>query len=158
MERGDLDVVRGDFRISTDATRLDVAAIHAYLVRSYWAEGIPLAVVERSLRGSLCFGLFHVDAVRSTAQRQVGLARVVTDRATFAHLCDVYVLEEVRGQGLGKWLIEVVTQHPDLQGLRRFTLGTRDAHGLYSQFGFSPLRAPERAMEIVRPDVYSSLA
>jgi GNAT superfamily N-acetyltransferase len=146
MEREHFEAVRGDYRISTDPDRLDVAAIHAYLVRSYWAEGIPLSVVARSLVGSLCFGLFE--------KRQVGFARVVTDRATFAHLCDVYVLEEARGQGLGKWLIEVVTQHPDLKGLRRFTLGTRDAHGLYSQFGFAPVRAPERAMEIARPDVY----
>jgi aspartate/glutamate racemase/GNAT superfamily N-acetyltransferase len=147
-----LEVERGDFRISTDPARLDVAAVHAYLARSYWAEAIPPATVARSIQGSLCFGLFDA------ARRQVGFARVVTDRATFAYLCDVYILEEVRGQGLGKWLMDVVMHHPALTGLRRFALATRDAHELYSQFGFSPLKAPQRFMEIARPDIYREAA
>ena len=126
---------------------MDLDAIHAYLSRSYWAEGVPREIVERSLLGSLAFGLFH-------GGRQVGLARVVTDRATFAYLCDVYVLEEHHGRGLGRWLIETVMAHPDLQGLRRFSLVTRDAHALYSAFGFSALASPDGHMEIVRPGLY----
>lgn len=141
-----LDARRGTYTISTDPARLDVDAIHGYLTRSYWAQGIAREVVVNSLRRSLCFGLFD------SSGRQVGFARVVTDGATFAYLSDVYVLEEHRKQGLGTWMIEVVTQHPALQTLRRFMLATRDAHGLYSRFGFAPLQAPERLMEIVRPD------
>ena len=142
-----MEETRGEYTISSDPARMDVDAIHAYLSRSYWAEGVPRAGVERSLKGSIAFGLFHRDA-------QVGLARVVTDSATFAYLCDVYVLEEHQGDGLGRWLMETVMAHPDLQGLRRFSLVTRDAHGLYRCVGFRPLAAPERHMEIVRPEIY----
>jgi GNAT superfamily N-acetyltransferase len=138
---------RDGYRISTDSSAMDVDAIHAYLTGSYWAEGIPRDIVERSIRGSLCFGLF-------AAEEQVGFARVVTDRATFAYLCDVYVLEAHRGRGLAQWLMEVVLAHPDLQGLRRFLLATRDAHELYRRYGFTPIPRPERFMEIVRPDIY----
>jgi GNAT superfamily N-acetyltransferase len=130
----------GDYTISTDPARLDVAAVYAYLSRAYWAQGRPLDVVRRSLEHSLCFGVYHGDA-------QVGLARVITDFATFAYLCDVYILDEHQGHGLGKWLISVVTAHPDLRSLRRFLLATRDAHGLYRQYGFDELMAPERWME-----------
>ena len=132
---------RKEFVISTDPARLDVDAVHAYLTRSYWASGVPKDVVAKSLEGSLCFGLYE-------GSRQVGLARVITDKATFAYLCDVYVLEDYRGLGLGKWLMSVVQSHPDLQRLRRFILITRDAHGLYEQFGFSGLMEPDRYMEI----------
>ena len=142
-----MDQTRGDYTISTDPARMDLDAIHAYLSRSYWAEGVPREIVERSLLGSLAFGLFHRGA-------QVGLARVVTDRATFAYLCDVYVLEEHQGCGLGRWLVETVMAHQDLQGLRRFSLVTRDAHALYSTFGFSALASPGGHMEIVRPGLY----
>ena len=135
------------YEISTDPARLDAAAIHAYLSRSYWAAGIPLAVVERSLEGSLSFGLYHQG-------QQVGLARVITDRATFAYLCDVYVLEEHRGHGLGEALMEAMKAHPDLQSLRRQVLVTRDAHELYRRFGWSSLARSEGYMEILRPDVY----
>lgn len=135
------------YEISTDPARLDVAAIHAYLSRSYWAEGIPLEMVERSLAGSLCFGLYHQG-------NQVGLARMITDRATFAYLCDVYVLEDHRGHGLGEALMEAVHAHPDLQGLRRQVLVTRDAHELYRRFGWSGLAKSEGYMEILRRDVY----
>jgi GNAT superfamily N-acetyltransferase len=135
---------RDGFLISPDPTKLQLDEIYAYLSRSYWARGRSRAVVARALQGSLCFGLY-----RET--RQVGLARVVTDFATFAYLCDVYVLEEFQGRGLGKWLMSVVMAHPDLKGLRRFMLATRDAHGLYRQFGFTELKTPERWMEIFAP-------
>ncbi len=144
---GPLRWSRDGYEIDTDDARLDVDAIHAYLARSYWAAGIPRDVVARSLRGSLNFGIYRDGA-------QVGFARVVTDRATFAYLGDVYVLEEQRGRGLSKWLMEVVMGHPDLQGLRRFMLATRDAHGLYQKFGFRAPAAPERYMEKLDPDVY----
>jgi GNAT superfamily N-acetyltransferase len=140
---------RGEYTITTDPARLDLAAIHAYLSRSYWAEGVPLAVVERAILNSLCFGLLRGD-------EQVGFARVITDRATFAYLSDVYVLEEHRGKGLSKWLLEVIQGHEDLQGLRRFLLATMDAHGLYAQFGFKPLANPTRMMEVLDLDVYKA--
>lgn len=142
-----MTATRGRYSISTEPRRLDPAAIHAYLTRSYWAEGISLETVTRSLGGSLCFGLYDGD-------RQIGLARVVTDGATFGYLCDVYVLEEYQGEGLGKWLMETVMTHPDLQHLRRFVLVTRDAHGLYRRFGFEPPTRPEIYMEVFRPDSY----
>jgi ribosomal protein S18 acetylase RimI-like enzyme len=139
---------RGRYTISTDPTRLDVDTIHAFLVRAYWSEGIPRDIVVRALAGSLCFGLFD------DTDTQVGLARVITDRATFAYLCDVYVLEGHRGLGLGEWLIDTVMSHPDLQGLRRFTLVTRDAQALYRKFGFAEVPGTGRHMEIARPDLY----
>jgi len=142
---------RNNLIVTTDPARQDVDAIHAYLQRAYWCEGIPRDIVERAIRNSLCFGL--LDGVA-----QVGLARVVTDYATYAYLCDVYVLESHRGRGLGKWLIECVMVHPQLQGLRRFNLATRDAHSLYAQFGFQPLRQPEVHMEKHKPDIYKTAA
>ena len=144
-----LELTRGEYLISTDPIRLDPEAIHRYLSRSYWAKGIPLEVVRRSVEGSLCFGLYHDN-------RQIGFARVITDRATFAYLGDVYVLEEHRGKGLGKWLMDAVFAHPALTGLRRFVLATRDAHALYSRYGFTPLRNPAAYMEIHRPDIYQA--
>jgi GNAT superfamily N-acetyltransferase len=131
------------YHISTDSAAIDIDAVHAYLATSYWAREIPKELVAKSVRGSLCFGLFR-DA------RQVGFARVITDRATFAYLCDVYVLADYRGQGLGKWLMDAVIAHPDLQGLRRFILATRDAHGLYERYGFTKLERPGSFMEINR--------
>ena len=142
-----MEVTRGQYSISTEPRRLDIDAIHAFLSRSFWAEGIPKELVAKAIANSLCFGLFD-------GPSQVGFARVVTDRATFAYLCDVYVLESHRGGGLGKWLIETVMAHPDLQGLRRFQLVTRDAHGLYSRHGFAGPRHPERYMEIFRHGMY----
>jgi GNAT superfamily N-acetyltransferase len=138
---------RGTYVISTAPERLDARAIHAYLSGSYWAEGIPFEVVERSLRGSLCFGLYAPEG-------QVGLARIITDYATFAYVCDVYVLPHHRGQGLGRWLMECVMGSPQLQGLRRWMLVTREAHGLYQQVGFQPLATPAGVMEIARPGMY----
>jgi GNAT superfamily N-acetyltransferase len=137
------------YEISTDPARLDVAAIHAYLTRSYWSPGIPLGIVERALRNSLCFGIYE-----SASSAQVGLARVVTDYATFAYLCDVYVLEGHRGHGLGKRLMRELMAHPALTGARRAMLATRDAHGLYAGFGFHEAGAAKNLMEIVRPDIY----
>lgn len=135
---------RGEFWISSDQEAVDIDAVHAFLTRAYWSEGIPASIVARAIAGSIPFSLFHGTA-------QVGFGRVITDRATYGYLADVYVLEPYRGQGLGRWLIECIMQHPDLQTLRRFSLVTRDAHGLYRQAGFSTLAAPERHMEIVRP-------
>ena len=137
------------YEISTDQARLDVAAIHAYLTRSYWSPGIPIETVERALRGSLCFGVYE-----SASGAQVGLARVVTDYATFAYLCDVYVLEEHRGRGLGKFMMQTVMAHPALTGARRAMLGTRDAHGLYAQYGFHAPPDDGVLMQILRPDMY----
>ena len=138
-----------DFTVSTDPGRLDVHAIHAFLVTSYWAAGIPRETLERALGNSLCFGLYE-------GERQIGLARVITDRATYAYLCDVYVLPERRGRGLGAWLMGCLMAHPDLQGLRRFSLVTRDAHELYRPFGFTEIAAPGGHMEIARPGIYKN--
>ena len=142
---------RDTFWITTDPDKLDVDAIHAYLSRSYWSEGIPRDIVARALSFSLCFALFE-------GVLQIGLARVITDRTTFAYLCDVYVLEEYRGRGLGVWLMEAVCAHPDLQNLRRFSLVTRDAHSLYEKFGFTALKNPAGHMEIARPELYKRRA
>jgi GNAT superfamily N-acetyltransferase len=127
--------------VSDDPARIDVNAVHAFLAKSYWAEGIPREVVERSLKHSLCFGAY------TEAREQVGLARVISDFATFAWLADVYVLDAHRGHGLSKVLMRAVVSHPRLQGLRRFQLVTRDAHNLYAQFGFTPLAHSARHME-----------
>jgi len=142
---------QNEFVVSTDPAKLDVMAIHAFLTRAYWSEQIPRDVIERAVQHSLCFGLLEGPA-------QIGLARVVTDYATFAYLCDVYVLESHRGRGLGKWLIKCVMAHPQLQGLRRFNLVTRDAHGLYAPHGFKPLAKPENHMERHKPDIYKTTA
>jgi len=135
------------YEVSSDPARLDLDVIHGFLRRSYWSPGIPREVVERALRNSLGFGAYHRGA-------QVGFARVITDRATFAYVADVFVLEEHRGRGVSKLLMQAVMAHPELQGLRRWSLATRDAHGLYRQFGFAPVAQPERHMEILRRDIY----
>lgn len=142
-----VEKVRGEYSITTDRARMDIDAIHAYLTMSYWAEGIPRDVVAKSIEGALCFGVFH-------GRSQVGFARMVTDHATFAYLADVYILEPHRGRGLSKWLMETIFEYPSLRGLRRFSLVTRDAHGLYRKYGFTELAAPERHMEMLRRDVY----
>ncbi len=138
---------RGRFLVSTDPSLLDVAAIHDFLSHCDWAEGIPKKLVERSISGSLCFGLYD-------GRTQIGFARVITDYATFAYLADVYVLEQYRGQGLGTWMVDCIMAHPDLQGLRRWCLLTRDAHGLYRKFGFTNAKDPGRYMEINHPGIY----
>lgn len=138
------------YEISSDPARLDLRAVHAYLSRSYWSPGIPFETVERAARHSLCFGLYE-----RTTGAQVGFTRVVTDHATFAYLCDVYVLEAHRGRGLAKWMMREVMAHPALTGARRVMLATRDAHGLYRQSGFADVIRNTNLMEIVRPDIYS---
>ena len=134
---------RGEYAISTDPSRLDLDVIHGFLVRSYWAEGRARERVARSIAHSLPFGLYHRDA-------QVGFARVVSDRVVIAFLADVFVLEAHRGRALGKWLVETVLAHPELQTVRRWMLGTRDAHGLYRQFGFAD-PVPGVLMEKIDP-------
>ena len=131
---------RGAYLVTMDKARLDLEVVHSFLKTSYWAAGIPAEVVRRSVENSLAFGLFRGD-------EQVGFARVVTDYATFAYLADVFVLEPHRGHGLGKWMMEVVISHPDLQGLRRWMLATRDAHELYREYGFTELEEPSIFME-----------
>jgi GNAT superfamily N-acetyltransferase len=135
-----LETRRDRFLISTDPARLDVDAIADMLTRAYWAKGRTREAIARYLQYSLTFGLFD-------GNRQIGLARVVSDYTTFAWLCDVFIHEDYRGLGLGKWLMETVHSHPDLQSLRRWILATRDAHGLYKQYGWTPLANPERWME-----------
>jgi GNAT superfamily N-acetyltransferase len=137
------------YAISTDPGRLDVDFVHGYLSgQSYWARGVPREVVARSIANSLCFGLYGPDG------RQAGFARVVTDRATFAWLADVFVDDRHRGKGLGKALVATILAHPELQGLRRFMLSTADAHGLYTPFGFATPPRPERLLAIVPADPY----
>ncbi len=127
------ELKKDEYRVSTDPSLLHVDVIHKYLSEeSYWAQNIPGEVVERSIKNSLCFGLYE-------KENQAGFARVVTDKATFAYLADVFILEEYRGKGLAKWLMEAIHAHPELQGLRRWMLGTRDAHSLYEQFGWTVL-------------------
>lgn len=143
---------RGPYHVSADPAAIALDAVHAYLTRSYWSPGIPRDVVRRAIAGSVCCGLFHA------RDGQVGFARAVTDRATFGYLADVYVLEAHRGLGLGAWLVETLLARPELQGLRRMMLATRDAHPLYARFGFTPLAAPDRIMERVRRDPYGAAA
>jgi GNAT superfamily N-acetyltransferase len=138
----------GAYTISDDPSRLDFEAMHAYLKRAYWSQEIPLDVVERAARASLCIGAYDAGGA------QVGLARFISDYATFAYVCDVYVLEEHRGRGLSKAMMAMASEHPKLQGLRRWTLVTLDAHGLYEQFGFKPIANPERFMERIYPNIY----
>ena len=141
---------RPGFEVSDDPRRLELATVHRFISKeSYWAEGIPEALLARAVAHSLCFGLY-------TGARQVGFARVVTDRATYGYLCDVYVERSLRGRGLGKWLVACVLEHPDLQGLRRIALMTRDAHDLYRPFGFRTMPEATRYLEIHRPDVYKN--
>jgi GNAT superfamily N-acetyltransferase len=140
---------RGEYTITTDKGRLDLVAIHAFLSQAYWSPGVPMPVVERSIENSLAFGILR-------GEEQVGFARVVTDKATFAYLADVYVLEAHRGRGLSRWLLEVIQSHAELQGLRRFLLATKDAHGLYARFGFKELTNPSRMMEKWNPNDYQA--
>jgi GNAT superfamily N-acetyltransferase len=130
----------GDILVTTDPSRLDVGTVHGFLTGSYWARGIPREVVERSIRHSICFGAFE-------GTPQVGFARVISDRATFAYVADVFVLPSHRGRGVGKRLMACIASHPELQNLRLWTLFTRDAHGLYRQYGFGAAWYPDRLME-----------
>lgn len=139
---------RDSFLISTDKGKIDVALVHRFLSEtSYWAKNIPLGVVQTSIQNSMCFGIYE-------GERQVGFARVTTDKATFGYVGDVFIVEEYRGKGLSKWLMQCILAHPELQGFRRWILATADAHGLYTQSGFKPLAKPERWMELHNPNVY----
>jgi GNAT superfamily N-acetyltransferase len=142
-----MTIRKNQFSISTDKNKFDIDVIHSFLTNSYWAEGIPKEIIQRSIAGSLCFGVFE-------NEKQVGFARMVTDKATFAYLADVFIVEEYRGLGLSKWLMEAIMSHPDLQGLRRMMLATRDAHELYKKFGFTLLTNADRWMQIHNPNVY----
>jgi GNAT superfamily N-acetyltransferase len=136
--------------VSSDRARLDLDVIHGFLTGCYWAKGISRELVARSIENALCFGVYEEG-------KQIGFARVISDYATYAYLGDVFILEGYRGRGLSKWLMECIVQHPQLQGLRRWSLVTGDAHGLYTQFGFTPLAAPDRWMEIHKADVYAKV-
>ena len=142
-----MEWTREEFTVSDEAARLDRDVIERFLTGSYWAKNIPRATLDKSLRNSLCFALLE-------GERQIGFARVVSDRATIAYLADVFVLPEFRGRGLATWLLTCVLEHPELQGLRRWVLATRDAHGLYRKLGFTPLKRPDIFMERHDPNVY----
>lgn len=138
---------QGQFIVSTDRSRIDLDVVHGYLRDSYWAKGMPRQVLERGIENSLTFGVYD-------GTRQAGFARVITDLATYAYLSDVFILEEYRGRGLSKWMMECILAHPELQGLRRFALFTRDASGLYERYGFGPARSPSVYLERWVPNVY----
>ena len=143
-----MKIRKGDYEIDTDKRRLDIAAVHRFLsTESYWAQSRTLEQTLTAIENSQCFGVYK-------GREQVGFARVVTDKATFAYVGDVFITEPHRGKGLSKWLMQVMVDQPDMQGLRRWLLATRDAHGLYEQFGFTALVHPDRWMELTAPDAY----
>lgn len=139
---------RNEFVVSTDRRRLDLDVVHGFLAQSYWAAGMPRITLQRAIENSLNFGVYH-------GERQVGFARAITDLATYAYLSDVFVIEPYRKRGLSKWLLECILAHPDLQGLRRFALFTRDAQGLYERYGFTAARSPSTYLERWAPNVYA---
>lgn len=140
-------ITKDQYSISTDKEKFDINVIHSFLSHSYWAEGISKEIIQRSINGSLCFGVFE-------NEKQIGFARMITDKATFAYLADVFIIEEYRGRGLSKWLMQTIISYPDLQGLRRMMLATRDAHELYRNFGFVSLTNADRWMQIHNADIY----
>jgi len=142
-----MEWTKDDFIVSTDKEKIDIAFVHNFLSQSYWAEGIPKSIVERSVKGSICFAVL-------LQTKQIGFARVITDEATFAYLADVFIDPAYRGKGLSRWLMECILSHPGLQGLRRILLATRDAHGLYLKVGFEKLKSSEPWMQIHKPDIY----
>ncbi|EGT3625151.1 GNAT family N-acetyltransferase [Morganella morganii] len=131
-----------EYRVSTEQSEMDFEVIHGFISNSYWAQGMPKALLRKALANSLCFGVFDKD------KQQVAFGRLITDKATFAYLADVFVLESHRGLGLSKLMMASIMEHPELQGLRRIMLATRDAHGLYAQFGFNAVDTPETLMQI----------
>jgi GNAT superfamily N-acetyltransferase len=149
----DIIVTKDGYTISTNKTILQTEVIHQYLsTESYWAANIPISIVEKSIEGSLCFGIYH-----TATKQQVGFARVVTDNATFAYLADVFVLATHRKKGLSKWLMDTIMQHPNLKTIRRFMLATKDAHELYKKFGFNSIEKPERLMQTTTFTTYSNM-
>jgi N-acetylglutamate synthase-like GNAT family acetyltransferase len=148
---------RDEYCVSTNTERLDLTVIHEFLSQeSYWAQGISRTLLERSVANSVCFGLYHQTDDDTTQARQIGFARLITDKTTFAYLADVFVLPDYRGRGLATWLMECIISHKDVQGLRRWMLATRDAHSLYAQVGFVPLDKPEIFMQRHEPRVYQA--
>ncbi len=148
--------LKNNFIISTDKSKITIEVVHNYLSKeSYWAKNIPLNIVQKSIEGAFCFGVYKKE--KPTAFTQAGFARVITDKATFAYLADVFILQQYRGMGLGKWLMEEIMGHEELQGLRGWMLGTKDAHGLYEQFGFKRLENPERIMRLSTFEVYPEI-
>ena len=141
-------VAKNNYTISTDKSKIDIDYVHGFLSQSYWSGGVQIEIVKKAMQGSLCFGVYDSD-------KQIGYARMVTDKATFAYLADVFIDENYRGKGLGKWLVEMILAHPELQGLRRILLATKDAHRLYEQCGFTSINNPERYM-VYNPTVYKS--
>ncbi|WP_064196063.1 MULTISPECIES: GNAT family N-acetyltransferase [Emticicia] len=149
---------KDEYTISTDKAKLQFDVIHGFLSTSYWSPNIPMEIVKRAAEHSTTFGIYkHSLSIGEGwgGASQIGYARIISDYATFAYLADVFVLESERGKGISKWLMQCITQHPDLQGLRRWMLATRDAHGLYAQFGFTPLDNPDIMMQIARPNIYN---
>ena len=142
-----IDALPEGYAISDDPQRLDIDVVHGFISQSYWAKAIPKPLLERSIQNSMCWGVYH-------GKTQVGFARIITDKATFAYLCDVFIAEKHRGKGLSKALVAAIKAHPDLQGLRRWNLVTIDAHSLYEQFDFRTAAQPERYMEILRHGIY----
>lgn len=141
-----------EYRVSTAQTEMDFELIHGFIANSYWAQGMPSELLRKALGNSLCFGVFDQD------NQQLAFARLITDKATFAYLADVFVLESHRGLGLSKMMMAAIMEHPDLQGLRRIMLATRDAHGLYAQFGFKAVDTPETLMQIRLESPYLDLS
>ncbi len=139
-----MDYYKDNYSISSVKEKLDILFIHQFLTQSYWAENIPMEIVQKSIDGAMCFGVYE-------GERQIGFARVITDKATFGYLADVFIDENYRGRGLSKWLMQTIMDHPELQGFRSWQLATRDAHGLYAQFGFKQLENPERIMRRTVP-------
>ncbi|MEO8766427.1 MAG: GNAT family N-acetyltransferase [Ginsengibacter sp.] len=139
-------VERNNYSISTDKRKINIDYVHGFLSQSYWSPGVPIEVVTKAMEGSLCFGMYDNNGQVQAPGTQMGYARMITDEATFAYLADVFIDENYRGQGLGKWLIEMILAHPALQGLRRILLATKDAHKLYGQCGFTRINNPERYM------------
>ena len=148
------ETLKENFIISTDKMKLDVDGIHKYLsTESYWAKNIPVALVQKAIEGSFCFGIYK----KESEQQQIGFARVITDKATFGYLADIFILEKYRGIGLSKWLMQEIMNHPELQGFRGWMLGTKDAHGLYEQFGFIKMETSQRIMRLSLFEEYPAL-
>ena len=142
-----------NYRITENKDDMDIEAIHDYLSHSYWAKDIPKSVVSKAIDNSLCFAIIAIDI--SNNETQVGFARLITDSATFAYLADVYILEKHRGNGLSKQMMQQIIDHPQLQGLRRIMLATKDAHGLYEQYGFTAITDNKMFMQLCTPDIYT---
>ena len=148
-------VKKNNYLISTDKSKIDIDYVHGFLSQSYWSPGVDIQVVKKAMKGSLCFGMYDSSKQTLPGGGQVGYARMITDKATFAYLADVFIDKNYQGKGLGKWLIEVILAHPDLRGLRRILLATKDAHKLYEQCGFTSINNPERYM-VYNPTAYKS--